>query len=124
MRELEKITMDGVRYIVWDEARGICPQKNGIALLLSARDGVGADALLVLPKNRPLAFRAYAKNGTAIAVDKNARRAASLALENLALLAAGKKISSEEAVDRVEVRLTDFYCSRLFEADKEARIAG
>ena len=124
MRELEEITLDGVRYIVWDEMRGVCPQKSGIALLLSARDGIGADALLVLPKNRPLAVRTYGKNGAAISVDQRALRVASLAIENLALLAAGKEISADETVDRVEVRLTDCFCARLFSADKSARIAG
>ncbi len=124
MRELEKITMNGVRYIVWDETQGVCPQKNGVALLLSARDGVGADALLVLPKNRPLAVRAYGKDGSAIDVNQSARRVASLAIENLALLAAGKKIAVEETVYRIEVRLTDCFCHRLFAADKTARIAG
>ncbi|MBR1759653.1 MAG: hypothetical protein IJ812_00955 [Schwartzia sp.] len=124
MRELEKITLNGVRYIVWDEARGRAPRRNGIALLLSAHDGVGADVLLVLPKGRPLALRACAGDGSEIAVDDGARRAASLALRNLALLAAGKEIVAEETADRVEVRLTDCFCTRLFAADKRARIAG
>ena len=118
MRELEKITLDGVRYIVWDELQGESPRKNGVALLLSTRNGVGADTLLVLPKNRPLALRAYANDGSEIAVDNGARRAASIALENLAPLA------NKEAIDRVEVRLTDSFCARLFAADKTARIAG
>ena len=124
MRELEKITVNGVRYIVWDETRGISPQKNGITLLLSARDGIGADALLVLPVNRPLAIRAYGKDGGEITADQSARRAASLAIRNLALLAAGKEIVTDETVDRVEVRLTECFCARLFAADKAARIAG
>ena len=118
MRELEKITLDSVRYIIWDELQGESPRKNGVALLLSARNGVGADTLLVLPKNRPLALRAYANDGSEIAVDNGARRAASIALENLAPLA------NKEAIDRVEVRLTDSFCARLFAADKTARIAG
>ena len=125
MRELEKITLNGVRYIVWDELRGTCPQADGIALLLSARNGVGADALLVIPENRPLAVRAYAKDGHEIDVDENARSAASLALEKLTMLSAGAKNSeSASAVDRIEVRLTDAFCRRLFHDGKSARIAG
>lgn len=123
MRELEKITLNGVRYIVWDELRGTCPQAEGIALLLSSRNGVGADALLVIPHHRPLAIRAYAKDGHEIDVDENARNAASLALENLTMLSAGGK-NGERTVDRIEVRLTDSFCRRLFHTGKSARIAG
>ncbi len=123
MRELEKITLNGVRYIVWDELRGTCPQAEGIALLLSSRNGVGADALLVIPHHRPLAIRAYAKDGHEIDVDENARNAASLALEDLTMLSAGGK-NGERTVDRIEVRLTDSFCRRLFHTGKSARIAG
>ena len=123
MRELEKITLNGIRYIVWDELRGTCPQAEGIALLLSSRNGVGADALLVIPHHRPLAIRAYAKDGHEIDVDENARNAASLALEDLTMLSAGGK-NGERTVDRIEVRLTDSFCRRLFHTGKSARIAG
>lgn len=123
MRELEKITLNGVRYIVWDELRGTCPQAEGIALLLSSRNGVGANALLVIPHHRPLAIRAYAKDGHEIDVDENARNAASLALEDLTMLSAGGK-NGERTVDRIEVRLTDSFCRRLFHTGKSARIAG
>ena len=123
MRELGKITLNGVRYIVWDELRGTCPQAEGIALLLSSRNGVGADALLVIPHHRPLAIRAYAKDGHEIDVDENARNAASLALEDLTMLSAGGK-NGERTVDRIEVRLTDSFCRRLFHTGKSARIAG
>lgn len=123
MRELEKITLNGVRYIVWDELRGTCPQAEGIALLLSSRNGVGADALLVIPPHRPLAIRAYAKDGHEIDVDENARNASSLALEDLTMLSAGGK-NGERTVDRIEVRLTDSFCRRLFHTGKSARIAG
>lgn len=123
MRELEKITLNGVRYIVWDELRGTCPQAEGIALLLSSRNGVGADALLVIPHHRPLAIRAYAKDGHEIDVDENARNAASLALEDLTMLSAGGK-NGERTVDRIEVRLTDSFYRRLFHTGKSARIAG
>lgn len=123
MRELEKITLNGVRYIVWDELRGTCPQAEGIALLLSSHNGVGADALLVIPHHRPLAIRAYAKDGHEIDVDENARNAASLALEDLTMLSAGGK-NGERTVDRIEVRLTDSFCRRLFHTGKSARIAG
>ncbi len=123
MRELEKITLNGVRYIVWDELRGTCPQAEGITLLLSSRNGVGADALLVIPHHRPLAIRAYAKDGHEIDVDENARNAASLALEDLTMLSAGGK-NGERTVDRIEVRLTDSFCRRLFHTGKSARIAG
>lgn len=123
MRELEKITLNGVRYIVWDELRGTCPQAEGIALLLSSRNGVGADALLVIPQHRPLAIRAYAKDGHEIDVDENARNAASRALEDLTMLSAGTK-NGERTVDRIEVRLTDSFCRRLFHTGKGARIAG
>ena len=123
MRELEKITLNGVRYIVWDELRGTGPQAEGIALLLSSRNGVGADALLVIPHHRPLAIRAYAKDGHEIDVDENARNAASLALEDLTMLSAGGK-NGERTVGRIEVRLTDSFCRRLFHTGKSARIAG
>lgn len=124
MRELEKITLDGVRYIVWDELRGISPKKNGMTLLLSDRNGVGADVLLVLPKDRPLAVRAYAKDGSEVSIDECARRAASIVLEKLTMLTSGAEaISFEAALDRVEVRLTDSFCARLFSSEKRARIA-
>lgn len=124
MRELEKITLDGVRYIVWDELRGISPQKSGISLLLSDRNGVGADVLLVLPENRPLAVRAYGKDGSEVAVDDGARRAASFVLEKLTMLTSGTEAAAFEAtLDRVEVRLTDSFCTRLFPSENRARIA-
>ena len=124
MRELGKITLDGVRYIVWDEMRGSSPKKSGIALLLSDRNGVGADVLLVLPKNRPLAVRAYGKDGSEVAVDDSACRAASLVLEKLTLLTSGAEAEMfEAALDRVEVRLTDSFCARLFPSESRTRIA-
>ena len=124
MRELEKITLDGVRYIVWDELRGISPEKKGIALLLSARNGVGADMLLVLPKKRPLAVRAYEKDGFEVAVDNNARRAAAFVLEKLTMLTTEAEAKTYgTAMDRVEVRLTDSFCARLFPSENRTRIA-
>ena len=124
MRELEKITLDGVRYIVWDELRGISPQKSGITLLLSDRSGVGADVLLVLPENRPLAVRAYGKDGSEVAVDAGARRVASFVLEKLTMLTSGTEAAAFEAtLDRVEVRLTDSFCTRLFPSENRTRIA-
>ena len=124
MRELEKITLEGVRYIVWDELRGASPEKNGIALLLSDRNGVGADVFLVLPKNRPLVVRAYAKDGSAIAVDDGVRRAAAFVLEKLTILKSGAEaVNAEVALDRVEVRLTDTFFARLFPSETSARIA-
>ena len=124
MRELVKITLDGVRYIIWDEQRGISPEKSGIALLLSARNGVGADMLLVLPKDRPLAVRAYAKDGSEIAVDNSARRVAALVLEKKTMLTSGAEAAKFEAtLDCIEVRLTDSFCTRLFPSEKRARIA-
>ncbi len=124
MRELEKITLDGVRYIVWDELRGISPKKGGITLLLSDRSGVGADVLLVLPENRPLAVRAYGKEGSEVAVDAGARRVASFVLEKLTMLTSGTEAAAfEAALDRAEVRLTDSFCTRLFSSESRTRIA-
>lgn len=125
MRELAKITIDGVRYIVWDELRGKRPGRAGIALLLSMRDGVGADALLVVPENKPLALRAYDSDGNEIPVGSAARRAASLALGSRGAL--GPKVQSgvaDERIERVEVRLTDYFCARLFDAESRSRMAG
>ena len=124
MRGLEKITLEGVRYIVWDELQGISPQKNGIAILLSDRNGVGADVLLVLPKNRPLAVRAYGKDGSEMVVDEGARRAASIVLEKLTMLRSSAEAATFDAtLDRVEVRLTDSFCARLFPSENRVRIA-
>ena len=124
MRELKKITLDGVRYIVWDELRGISPQKSGIMLLLSDRNGVGADILLVLPKNRPLAVRAYGKDGYEVAVDEGARLVASFVLEKMTMLTSGTEAAEfEAALDSVEVRLTDSFRARLFPSENRARIA-
>lgn len=124
MRELEKITLDGVRYIVWDELRGASPRKSGMTLLLSDRNGVGADVLLVLPKDRPLAIRAYAKDGSETVVDDGARRVASIVLEKLTMLTSGiKELAFEVALDRVEVRLTDSFYTRLFSTENRARVA-
>ena len=124
MRELKKITLDGVRYIVWDELRGISPQKSGMTLLLSNRNGVGADILLVLPKNRPLAVRAYEKDGSEVAVDEGARLVASFVLEKMTMLTSGTEAAEfEAALDSVEVRLTDSFRARLFPSENRARIA-
>ena len=124
LRELEKITLDGVRYIVWDELRGSSPKKSGTALLLSDRNGVGADVLVVLPKNRPLVIRAYGKDGSEVAVDDSARRAASLVIEKLTMLTSGAEYARYETeMDRVEVRLTDSFCAQLFRSENHARIA-
>lgn len=124
MRQLKKITLDGVRYIVWDELRGISPQKSGMTLLLSDRNGVGADILLVLPKNRPLAVRAYGKDGSEVAVDEGARLVASFVLEKMTMLTCGTEAAEfEAALDSVEVRLTDSFRARLFPSENSARIA-
>ena len=124
MRELKKITLDGVRYIVWDELRGISPQKSGMTLLLSDRNGVGADILLVLPKNRPLAVRAYGKDGSEVAVDEGARLVASFVLEKMTMLTSGTEAAAFEAtLDCVEVRLTDSFSARLFPSESRTRIA-
>ena len=124
MRELKKITLDGVRYIVWDELRGISPQKSGMTLLLSDRNGVGADILLVLPKNRPLAVRAYGKDGSEVAVDEGARLVASFVLEKMTMLMSGTEAAEFEAtLDCVEVRLTDSFNARLFPSESRTRIA-
>ena len=124
MRGLEKITLDGVRYIVWDELRGISPEKSGITLLLSDRNGVGADVLLVLPKNRPLAVRAYGKDGSEVVVDEGARLAVSIVLGKLTMLRSGAEAATFDAtLDRVEVRLTDSFCARLFPSENRVRIA-
>ena len=124
MRELKKITLDGVRYIVWDELRGISPQKSGMTLLLSDRNGVGADILLVLPKKRPLAVRAYGKDGYEVAVDEGARLVASFVLEKMTMLTSGTEAAEfEAALDSVEVRLTDSFRARLFPSENSARIA-
>ncbi len=125
MRELEKIVLEGVRYIIWDERHGKSPLKSGMALLLSDRDGIGADVLIVLPKNRPLSFSAYNKNGQTIDMDNNARRAVSLTLQKTEALSVGTQIAAEgENIDRIEVRLTDSFCGRLFNSEKKSRIAG
>ncbi len=120
MRKLEKLTLDGIRYIVWDERQGACPGEEGTSLLLSGREGVGGDVLLALPKGRPLAVRAYAKDGHELAADDAARRAAFLALG----CSANAGAVAAPAADRVEVRLTDAFCARLFSAGCRARIAG
>ncbi len=124
MRELVKITLDGVRYIVWDELRGASPEKSGMKLLLSDRNGVGADVLLVLPQGRPLAVRSYAKDGSETVVDECARRAASIVIEKLTMLTSGAAdLTFEVSPDCVEVRLTDSFCARLFPSEQRARIA-
>ncbi len=126
MRELEKITINGVRYIIWDEARGGCPDASGIRLLLSARDGVGADTLLALPKDHPLAVCAYASDGHKTSVSDDARHAVSISLEKSAApISEAKFFHIEKPVDYVEVRLTDSFCARLFAtAGRNSRLAG
>ena len=150
MRELEKITINGVRYIIWDEARGGCPDASGIRLLLSARDGVGADILLALPKdhpladcayasdgigadillalpkNHPLAVCAYASDGHKTSVSDDARHAVSISLEKSAApISEAKFFHIKKPVDYVEVRLTDSFCARLFAtAGRNSRLAG
>ena len=126
MRELEKITINGVRYIIWDEARGGCPDASGIRLLLSARDGVGADILLTLPKDHPLAVCAYANDGHKTSVSDDARHAVSISLEKTAApISEAKFFHIEKPVDYVEVRLTDSFCARLFAtAGRKSRLAG
>ena len=121
MRRLEKIVLEGIHYIVWDETQGTSPREKGAALLLSHKDGVGGDVLLVLPKERPLALRAYAKDGREVDADDAARRAA--------LLALGRAIAAEadasgKTAGFVEIRLTDSFCARLFPAEQPSRIAG
>lgn len=126
MRELEKITINGVRYIIWDEARGGCPDASGISLLLSARDGIGADILLVLPKDRPLAVCAYASDGHKTSVGGGARHAVSISLKKSASpISEAKFFPIEKPVDYVEVRLTDSFCARLFATEgRKSRLAG
>ena len=126
MRELEKISISGVRYMIWDESRGICPDASGIKLLLSARDGVGADILLVLPKNRPLAVCAYANDGHKISVGEEALRAVSISLKRSTVpISETHLFPIENSVDYVEVRLTDSFFARLFDtAGRKSRLAG
>ena len=95
-----------------------------MTLLLSDRNGVGADILLVLPKNRPLAVRAYGKDGSEVAVDEGARLVASFVLEKMTMLTCGTEAAEfEAALDSVEVRLTDSFRARLFPSENSARIA-
>ena len=126
MRELEKITINGVRYLIWNEALGSRPDASGMQLLLSARDGVGADILLVLPKNHPLAVCAYANDGHKISVGEEARRAVSIFLQkSTAPLSKAQIFPAKTSVDYIEVRLTDSFCARLFDtAGRKSRIAG
>lgn len=125
MRELEKITINGVRYIVWNEAHGICPEISGIKLLLSARDGVGADVLLVLPNDQPLAIRAFTKDGHEIPVSDEARRIASITLKKSAApFSKTDFFQIKSLIDYVEVRLTDSFCTRLFDMERKTRLAG
>lgn len=126
MRKIEKITINGIRYIIWDETRGGCPNASGIRLLLSARDGVGADILLVLPNNHALGVCAFANDGHETSVSLDAHRAVSISLEKSAApISETKFFHCKNPVDYVEVRLTDSFCTRLFETSgRKSRLAG
>lgn len=126
MRELKKITINSVRFIIWDEARGGCPDASGIRLLLSARDGVGADELLVLPKSRPLAICAYTKDGLKTCVSDEALHAVSISFSKSASpIPETNILQNDNQIDYVEVRLTNSFCERLFETTgTKSRLAG
>ncbi len=118
MYPIEKITVHGVRYIVWDEAVGQSPRGGGVSLLLSAREGVGGDILVVLPARRPRALLAFAPDGRPLPVDAALMRAAALAGR------ASNDGARLRLPDRVEVRLTDAFARRLLRAAVRARRAG
>ncbi len=126
MHKIEKITIDGIRYMIWDEACGICPDAPGIRLLLSDYDGIGADELLVLPKNHPLVICAYTKDGQKTSVSDEARHAVSVSLRKSASpISETNCFHPENSFDYVEVRLTDCFCARLLESSgKKSRLAG
>ncbi|MBQ9364568.1 MAG: hypothetical protein IJT82_02225 [Schwartzia sp.] len=112
MRVIGKYIVDGVRYMVWDEAESMTPGARGIAMLLSSRDGVGADYLISVSASGDIT--AYDRNGEMRETDSVMRM--------VALHGSGSAISGVR-IDYVEVRLTDSFARKIEDASESMRVA-
>ncbi len=111
MLVIDKFVIDGVRYMVWNDTFTM-PTRDGIAMLLSSRDGVGADYIL---SGEGADVRCCDATGAAVEADSTARVIAAH-VESCASVMPG--------IEHIEVRLTDGYASRIMNAGASVRVAG
>lgn len=112
MHRLDQVIIHGVRYLVWDGAEAALPKAEGVALLLSGREGVGADRLVVKAQGHPWAVRAFGADGAARAVEAADRDAAALAARRTQA-AEGTAVPEDTTFAYSEVRLTEAFFHRL-----------
>lgn len=124
MYRLDKFILHNVRYLVWLGSAAEMPVGEGVALLLSGKEGVGADRLVVTAPGHPWGIRCFGANGEACAVDVSARYVAALATERVGD-GAGYAIAGAGApLEYSEVRLTEAFFHRLMKHGCTANIAG
>lgn len=124
MYRLDKFILDGVRYLVWSSAADKLPEPLGVACLLSDREGVGADRLVVPAAGHPWGICCFGADGEACAVEASDRRVAALVG---AQEAKGRGVAMTEAdasLEYSEVRLTEAFFRRLMKSGCAVTIAG
>lgn len=124
MYRLDKFILDGVRYLVWSSAAENLPEAAGVACLLSDREGVGADRLVVLAAGHPWGICCFGADGEACAVEPSDRRVAGFVC---AREAKGRGVALTEAdasLEYSEVRLTEAFFRRLMKSGCAVTVAG
>lgn len=112
MHRLDQVIVHEMRYLVWDGAEAALPKAEGVALLLSGREGVGADRLVVAVPGHPWAVRVFGADGAARAVEAADRDAAALAAWRTQA-AKGTAVPEDMPFAYSEVRLTEAFFQRL-----------
>lgn len=124
MYRLDKFIFHEVRYLVWRGLAAEILEAEGVALLLSGQEGVGADRLVVLEPGYSWGIRCFGADGAVCAVDVLDRYVAGLASDRN-----GEGVGSHDAgagapLEYSEVRLTEAFFRRLMKRSCAAKIAG
>ena len=115
---LDKFIIHGVRYLVWPESAAKVPAAEGVVLLLSGREGVGADRLVVMAPGYPGGVRCFGTDGAVCAVEASDRYVAALANGRC------DEVLDDTSFAYSEVRLTEAFFHRLMKHGRMAKIAG
>ena len=115
---LDKFIIHGVRYLVWPGSAAKVPAAEGVVLLLSGREGVGADRLVVMVPGYPGGVCCFGTDGALCAVEASDRY--------VATLANGRRdeVLDDTSFEYSEVRLTEAFFHRLMKHGRMAKIAG
>ena len=124
MYRLDKFILDEVRYLVWASAADKLPEAAGVACLLSDREGVGADRLVVLAVERPWGICCFGADGEARAVEASDRRVAGIVGAREEKGRGSAMTEAGASFEYSEVRLTEAFFRRLMKSGCAMTIAG